>query len=181
MKISSTYLIGAVAAAVALGGRRARRSLLRTPLSSSGSNSSHKMVQARVPSTKSCHGAWCRTAGRRRSPDDFGALVHDYDGQRVRLPGYVLPLDFDYTSIKVFLLVPYVGACIHVPPPPPNQIVYVTSEEGFVVRGMFEPVWVTGTFNTASISNELANIGYRIEAGFGRTLRGMNVGPGGCG
>jgi uncharacterized protein len=97
-------------------------------------------------------------------PDDFGGLVHDYDGQRVRLAGYVLPLDFAGTSIQEFLLVPYVGACIHVPPPPPNQIVYVTIEEGTEVGGMFEPVWVTGTLNTAAISNELADIGYRIEA-----------------
>jgi hypothetical protein len=97
-------------------------------------------------------------------PDDFGGLVHDYDGERVRLPGYVLPLDFEGTRIQEFLLVPYVGACIHVPPPPPNQIVYVTIEQGIEVDGMFEAVWVTGTFDTASISNELADIGYRIEA-----------------
>jgi uncharacterized protein len=97
-------------------------------------------------------------------PDDFGGLVHDYNGERVRLPGYVLPLDFEGTRIEEFLLVPYVGACIHVPPPPPNQIVYVTIEQGIEVDGMFEAVWVTGTFDTASISNELADIGYRMEA-----------------
>jgi uncharacterized protein len=97
-------------------------------------------------------------------PDDFGGLVHDYDGERVRLPGYVLPLDFEGTRVEEFLLVPYVGACIHVPPPPPNQIVYVTIEQGIEVDGMFEAVWVTGTFDTASISNELADIGYRMEA-----------------
>jgi uncharacterized protein len=97
-------------------------------------------------------------------PDDFGRLVHDYDGERVRLPGYVLPLDFEGTRVEEFLLVPYVGACIHVPPPPPNQIVYVTIEQGIEVDGMFEAVWVTGTFDTASISNELADIGYRMEA-----------------
>jgi uncharacterized protein len=97
-------------------------------------------------------------------PDDFGGLVHDYDGERVRLAGYVLPLDFAGTSIQEFLLVPYIGACIHVPPPPPNQIVYVTIEQGIEVDGMFEAVWVTGTFDTASISNELADVGYRMEA-----------------
>jgi uncharacterized protein len=91
-------------------------------------------------------------------------VVTDYDGKQVRMPGYVVPIDFIGANVKQFLLVPYVGACIHVPPPPPNQIVYVTSEEGVEVRGLFEPVWVTGTFNTASISNELADIGYQIEA-----------------
>jgi uncharacterized protein len=98
------------------------------------------------------------------SPEELGGLVHDYNGERVRLAGFVVPLDFSETRVQEFLLVPYIGACIHVPPPPPNQIVYVTSEEGLEVDGMFEPVWVTGTFNTAAISNELADIGYRIEA-----------------
>jgi uncharacterized protein len=97
-------------------------------------------------------------------PEELGGLVHDYNGERVRLAGFVVPLDFSETRVQEFLLVPYIGACIHVPPPPPNQIVYVTSEEGVEVDGMFEPVWVTGTFNTAAISNELADIGYRIEA-----------------
>ncbi|MEM7023155.1 MAG: DUF3299 domain-containing protein [Pseudomonadota bacterium] len=92
------------------------------------------------------------------------ALVTEYNGEQVRIPGYVLPLEFDATEVREFLLVPYVGACIHVPPPPANQIVYVTSEDGIPVTGMFDPVWVTGTMNTASISNELADIGYQIEA-----------------
>jgi hypothetical protein len=82
----------------------------------------------------------------------------------VRLPGSVLPLEFDGSEVRGFLLVPYVGACIHVPPPPANQIVYVTSEDSVPVGGMFEPVWVTGLFHTAAIANELADIGYQIEA-----------------
>jgi hypothetical protein len=98
------------------------------------------------------------------APEEFGGLVHDYNGERVRLAGFVVPLDFSETVIQEFLLVPYIGACIHVPPPPLNQIVYVTSDEGVEVAGMFDAVWVTGTFNTAAISNELADIGYRIEA-----------------
>jgi len=80
----------------------------------------------------------------------------------VKIAGYVLPLDFEATVVKEFLLVPYVGACIHVPPPPPNQIIYVTSEEGIEVGGMFEPMWITGELETASFSNELADIGYTM-------------------
>jgi hypothetical protein len=105
------------------------------------------------------HGAMTPVAGV-----DQSALVTDYHGRQVRIPGYVLPLEFDDAEVREFLLVPYVGACIHVPPPPANQIVYVTSEEGVPVGGMFEPVWVTGVITTASISNELADIGYQIEA-----------------
>ena len=89
-------------------------------------------------------------------------LVTDYNDVQVKIAGYVLPLDFEATTIKEFLLVPYVGACIHVPPPPPNQIIYVTSEDGIEVRGMFEPVWVTGTLDTASLSSDLADVGYSM-------------------
>jgi len=89
-------------------------------------------------------------------------VVTAYDDVQVKIAGYVLPLDFEATVVKEFLLVPYVGACIHVPPPPPNQIIYVTSEEGIEVGGMFEPMWITGELETASFSNELADIGYTM-------------------
>ncbi len=92
------------------------------------------------------------------------SFVHDYDGKTVRLPGYMVPFDFEGTEVREFLLVPYVGACIHVPPPPPNQLVFVTSKNPVPSEGLFEPVWVEGTFGTNEITTELAEVGYRIEA-----------------
>jgi len=89
-------------------------------------------------------------------------VVTEYNDVQVKIAGYVLPLDFEDTTVKEFLLVPYVGACIHVPPPPPNQIIYVTSEDGIEVGGMFEPVWATGTLETASLSSDLADVGYMM-------------------
>ena len=73
-------------------------------------------------------------------------LVTDWVGDRVRLPGYVVPLDFEGTRVTGFLLVPYMGACIHVPPPPPNQIVYVRTKEPIEIDEIFEAVYATGTF-----------------------------------
>ena len=93
---------------------------------------------------------------------DSSDVVDDYNDVQVKIAGYVLPLDFINTEVKEFLLVPYVGACIHVPPPPPNQIIYVTSEDGIDVGGMFEPMWITGKLETASFSNELADVGYTM-------------------
>ncbi len=74
---------------------------------------------------------------RRLQPGAGGtpAVVTDLDGKHVRIGGYVVPLDFEATTVKEFLLVPFVGACIHVPPPPPNQIVYVKTAKGFDVAG----------------------------------------------
>jgi hypothetical protein len=92
------------------------------------------------------------------------AVVASLDGKRVQIGGYVVPLDFDATRVKEFLLVPFVGACIHVPPPPANQIVYVKTEGGIDVRGTFEPVWVTGTLTVTPAFTGLAEAGYSLEA-----------------
>jgi hypothetical protein len=89
-------------------------------------------------------------------------LVTDWVGDRVRLPGYVVPLDFHGSRVTGFLLVPYMGACIHVPPPPPNQIVYVHTREPIEIDEIFEAVYAVGTFEADLISTELAQVGYRI-------------------
>jgi hypothetical protein len=92
------------------------------------------------------------------------AVRSDWNGRMVRLPGYVIPLDYAGTGVTTFMLVPYVGACIHVPPPPANQLVLVTTERPFESTGLFEAVTVTGTFATASAATELADVGYAIAA-----------------
>ncbi|MBU1212429.1 MAG: DUF3299 domain-containing protein [Alphaproteobacteria bacterium] len=91
-------------------------------------------------------------------------LKTELDGQNVKIGGYVVPLDFTATKITEFLLVPFVGACIHVPPPPANQIVYVTAKDGFTVKGEFDPVYVTGKMSAKITPTGLAETGYTIEA-----------------
>jgi len=76
------------------------------------------------------------------------AVNENLNGQQVRLAGYVLPLEMDGLKITEFLLVPYVGACIHEPVPPANQIVLVQFEQGIEVNGRFTPVWVQGKMMT---------------------------------
>jgi hypothetical protein len=92
------------------------------------------------------------------------AVVPELHGKRVEIAGYVVPLDFEATSIKEFLLVPFVGACIHVPPPPANQIIYVKSARGFEIAGSFDPVKITGMLKTETAFTGLADAGYSIEA-----------------
>jgi uncharacterized protein len=73
----------------------------------------------------------------------------DLNGRSVRIPGYLLPLEFDGDKVTEFFLVPYVGACIHTPPPPPNQIVHVKVEEAYTTDGgLYSPVWVNGLMKT---------------------------------
>jgi hypothetical protein len=91
-------------------------------------------------------------------------VVDALDGLTVRLPGFVVPLETDATEISEFLLVPYFGACIHVPPPPANQTVHVVTADGAPYRGeLFDTVWVEGRMRVEHFSDELGDAGYRLE------------------
>ena len=91
-------------------------------------------------------------------------VVPELDGKRVKLPGFVVPLEMDEESIGEFLLVPYYGACIHVPPPPANQTVHVVTAKGREYKGqLFDTVWVTGELKVEHLSSDLAEAGYRIQ------------------
>lgn len=89
-----------------------------------------------------------------------GRVRDELDGKRVRLAGFVAPVGFEADE-RHFLLVPELGACVHVPPPPPNQIVYVDSKA--VAPPIGDTVWVTGTLRAAPLATILADVGYRLE------------------
>jgi hypothetical protein len=92
-------------------------------------------------------------------------VVRELDGKRVKLPGFVVPLDMDGEQTGEFLLVPYYGACIHVPPPPANQTIHVIADAGREYKGgLFDPIWVSGILKIESFSSDLAEAGYRLEA-----------------
>ncbi|MFL0798077.1 MAG: DUF3299 domain-containing protein [Cellvibrionaceae bacterium] len=82
----------------------------------------------------------------------------------VRLAGFVVPLEFnDDQVITEFFLVPFFGACIHVPPPPPNQILYAKYPKGFTLENLYDPFWVSGTLKTTLMENDMATSAYTIE------------------
>ncbi|KNZ31997.1 MAG: hypothetical protein AD742_14600 [Methylibium sp. NZG] len=86
------------------------------------------------------------------------------DGQAVRLPGYLVPLEDGKEGMSEFLLVPYFGACIHTPPPPSNQIVHVKPQQppkGF--RSM-DTVWISGTLKLLRSDTMMGTSSYRMEA-----------------
>lgn len=99
----------------------------------------------------------------------------DLNGREIRIPGYVLPLEFDGTDVTEFLLVPYVGACIHTPPPPANQIVHVKTDEGFAVEGLFTPVWVSGALRAEFSKQAVGLSDGESEFGVGYTLDANSV------
>ena len=90
-------------------------------------------------------------------------VVAELNGKLVKIPGFVVPLEGSDTHLTEFLLVPYFGACIHVPPPPSNQIVYVKFVDGIPVESLYDAVWVTGKLSTQAWRGEIASVGYRLE------------------
>ena len=79
-------------------------------------------------------------------------------GKTVRLPGYLLPLDIVDQKAVEFLLVPTVGACIHTPPPPANQMVFVRYAKGFEIDELYKPVWISGEMRAQSRMQELSYV-----------------------
>ncbi|WP_299072237.1 DUF3299 domain-containing protein [uncultured Paraglaciecola sp.] len=90
-------------------------------------------------------------------------VVSSLDGKLVKVPGFVVPLEGDNETTSEFLLVPYFGACIHVPPPPANQIIYVKFAKAVPVDNLFDAVWVTGTLSTKGWEGDVATVGYSLQ------------------
>ncbi len=87
------------------------------------------------------------------------------DGNTVRLPGFIVPLEVSKEGkVTEFFLVPYVGACIHVPPPPPNQLIYVRAEQGLALESIWEAYWVTGKLSITNRSTRLGAAAYQLAA-----------------
>lgn len=89
------------------------------------------------------------------------------NGKKIKIPGFISPLEVDEAKgmVQEFLLVPYFGACIHVPPPPLNQTLLVKPAPGKSIgmERMYEPVWVSGTITTEQVHTDLAEAGYQIK------------------
>ncbi len=90
------------------------------------------------------------------------------DGQPVRIPGFIVPLADNLYSFDEFLLVPDPMACIHVPPPPPNQMVYVRLNEPISFRLSFDAVWVEGTLRLTISDSEYGETSFSLD---GRHVR----------
>ena len=87
------------------------------------------------------------------------------NGRDIRIGGYPVPLEADAKgNSTLFFLVPYPGACIHVPPPPPNQLILVRYPKGLKLADIYTPLWVTGKVQVEKISNDLADAAYALNA-----------------
>jgi len=90
--------------------------------------------------------------------------VKELNEIKVRIPGYTVPFEYGANAeISEFLLVPYYGACIHAPPPPPNQTVFAMTDEPIKLRNLAQAVWIEGTMFTQTQESELADAAYTIR------------------
>lgn len=97
-----------------------------------------------------------------RDAFDNAPVRPELDGRRIRLRGYAVPLGLGWGGTDEFLLVPSFGACIHSPPPPPNQIVYVKAPTKIEGLRAMSIVTVTGALEVQAFSSALASSGYRL-------------------
>ena len=90
--------------------------------------------------------------------------VAELNEKKIRIPGYTVPFEFgSNVAIKEFLLVPYFGACLHAPPPPPNQTIYVMTDDPIKLKDLAQAVWIEGTIYTQTQESELADAAYTIR------------------
>ena len=109
-------------------------------------------------------------AAQQQAPD--APVIAALDGEQIKLPGYIVPLDVtEEGRVTEFLFVPYFGACIHVPPPPPNQLVLVRYPKGLKLDDIYTPLWVTGTLKVEKVNNDLADAAYALDAGKVRVVK----------
>ena len=89
----------------------------------------------------------------------------DLNEKEVRIPGFIVPVDFEQQqTITRFLLVPYFGACIHAPPPPPTQTIYAEFEPGYELKANSEPIWMEGKKFVSRVEENLATASYTLVA-----------------
>ena len=103
-------------------------------------------------------------AKRYQSALESMAVIESFDGKNIRLPGFVVPLENnEEQKVTEFFIVPYFGACLHMPPPPPNQMIFARSAEGIELESLYDAFWFEGTVRIKTMKNELGTAAYTLE------------------
>jgi uncharacterized protein len=117
---------------------------------------------------------WAKLEKLNYQTGDAPGWLKNLDGQIVRVPGFIVPLEDSFTEASEFLLVPDPGACIHVPPPPPNQMVYVKMKSGHPVEINGQPIWITGRLKIDKVESPYGQVSYSMEGDEGEVFRSFD-------
>lgn len=91
-------------------------------------------------------------------------VISEINNVPVRMPAFIVPLEFnDERRVTQFFMVPFFGACIHQPPPPPNQTIFVIYPQGLTLDSLTDPYWISGILKTSLVENEVAIAAYTME------------------
>ncbi|MDO6841202.1 DUF3299 domain-containing protein [Paraglaciecola chathamensis] len=91
-------------------------------------------------------------------------VIDTYADKRIRIPGFIVPLQSDDSQqVTEFFIVPYFGACLHMPPPPPNQIIHSKAPQGIQLDSLYDPFWFEGTLVIDTEENSLGTSAYRLK------------------
>lgn len=108
--------------------------------------------------------------GEQQAPDRYQQalmstqVIEEMNGKNIRIPGFVVPVEFSGEQmVTSFFLVPFFGACIHSPPPPPNQIIYVETTEAFKLENLYDPVYISGKLSAEMFEDQLATSAYTMK------------------
>ena len=90
-------------------------------------------------------------------------IVASMDGKKIRIPGFIVPLEFENEEMVIqFFFVPFFGACLHLPPPPPNQIILVDFPEGVPLKSLYTAFWISGELKTSLVEKDIATAAYTM-------------------
>ena len=104
---------------------------------------------------------------------DYPDVLGQLNGSTVQIPGFAVPLEINGQNIKELALVPQLGMCIHVPPPPPNQMFYVKLKQSVSYEELWaRPIWITGNFQIDSTESLYGAMGFTM---FNATVRPYEV------
>ena len=91
-------------------------------------------------------------------------VIQGFDGKAIRIPGFIVPLEQNEDKeVTRFFIVPYFGACLHMPPPPPNQILYVESEQGITLENLYDPYWFEGVVSIEQKVDAMGTSAYSLS------------------
>jgi hypothetical protein len=92
----------------------------------------------------------------------MSSQLKDADGKKVKIPGFMIPLEDNQNNVSEFLLVPSPMACIHVPPPPANQMVTVRMAGGRKATMTFGPIWAHGRLRISDVQGPYGKSSYEL-------------------
>jgi hypothetical protein len=106
---------------------------------------------------------WKAMAALNYKTGEMPETLRKLNGVVVRIPGFMVPLEDTETSVTEFLLVPYFGACIHVPPPPPNQMAHVLMQRNQNVEvNLWDPIWIVGKLTIENVESPYGMVGFQV-------------------